>query len=66
MVGEPEAADAAGTFTLVAQSPDDGAGEPVGIPVAGAIALCVAVTVLFGIWPAPVVDFAHRATLLFH
>jgi hypothetical protein len=23
------------------------------------------VTVLFGLWPAPLVDFAHQATLLF-
>jgi NADH-quinone oxidoreductase subunit N len=33
--------------------------------IASAIALCVAVTVLFGVWPAPVLDFAHRAALLF-
>ena len=31
-----------------------------------AIALCVGVTVLFGLWPAPLLDFAHKATLLFH
>jgi len=24
-----------------------------------------AVTVLFGLWPAPIVEFAHKATLLF-
>jgi len=30
-----------------------------------AIELCVGVTVLFGIWPAPVLDFAHHAGLLF-
>ena len=30
-----------------------------------AVALCVGVTVLFGLWPAPLVDFAHQATLLF-
>ncbi len=30
-----------------------------------AIALCLAVTIVFGVWPAPVVDFAHKATLLF-
>jgi NADH-quinone oxidoreductase subunit N len=29
------------------------------------IGVCVGVTVLFGIWPAPLVEFAHRATLLF-
>ncbi len=30
-----------------------------------ALALCVGVTVVFGVWPAPIVDFAHQATLLF-
>jgi NADH-quinone oxidoreductase subunit N len=30
-----------------------------------AIALCVGVTLVFGFWPAPLVDFAHHATLLF-
>ncbi|HMK64134.1 MAG TPA: NADH-quinone oxidoreductase subunit N [Acidimicrobiales bacterium] len=41
--------------------------ERVGVPVLGtlAIALCTGVTVLFGVWPAPLVDFAHQATLLF-
>jgi len=43
--------------------------EPTRIPVplgaAVAIGICVAVTVVFGIIPAPLVDFAHRATLLF-
>ena len=53
------------TLTLVAGADHDAGGEPVGASVAVAIALCVAVTVLFGIWPAPLVDFAHKATLLF-
>jgi hypothetical protein len=30
-----------------------------------AIGLCVAVTVVFGVWPAPLTDFANAATLLF-
>ena len=30
-----------------------------------AIALCVGVTVVFGIFPAPLLDFAHKAVLLF-
>ena len=30
-----------------------------------AIALCVGVTVLFGVWPQPLIDFANHATLLF-
>jgi len=39
--------------------------EPGVAPTAAvAIAVCVAVTVLFGVWPAPVLNFAHQATLL--
>jgi NADH-quinone oxidoreductase subunit N len=34
-------------------------------PAVVAIGICVAVTVVFGIIPAPLVDFAHKATLLF-
>jgi len=30
-----------------------------------AIGLCLAVTVVFGVWPAPLTDFAHAASLLF-
>ena len=30
-----------------------------------AIGTCVAFTVVFGIIPGPIVDFAHQATLLF-
>ena len=30
-----------------------------------AIGLCVAVTVVFGIFPAPLLDFANHASLLF-
>lgn len=33
--------------------------------VATGVALCVGVTVIFGIWPQPLVEFAHQATLLF-
>ena len=40
---------------------------PVPVPVLStlAIALCTGVTVLFGVWPQPLIDFAHQATLLF-
>ncbi len=34
--------------------------------VMSAIFLCVATTIFFGVWPSPLLDFAHRATLLFH
>jgi NADH-quinone oxidoreductase subunit N len=57
-------AEAAGTLTLV-EAPSDDSESSLGFPTALSIALCVAVTVLFGLWPAPVVDFAHHATLLF-
>ncbi|MGH8989844.1 MAG: proton-conducting transporter membrane subunit, partial [Acidimicrobiales bacterium] len=30
-----------------------------------AIGLCLAVTVVFGVWPGPLTSFAHHATLLF-
>jgi NADH-quinone oxidoreductase subunit N len=47
---------------------DEEAGpEPVDVPVLGAlaIAVCTGVTVLFGVWPQPLIDFANHATLLF-
>jgi NADH-quinone oxidoreductase subunit N len=41
--------------------------EAVPVPVLTglAIALCTGVTVLFGVWPQPLIDFANHATLLF-
>ena len=41
--------------------------ETVPVPAlsALAIALCTGVTVLFGVWPQPLIDFANHATLLF-
>jgi NADH-quinone oxidoreductase subunit N len=41
--------------------------RPIVMPVAARVAtgLCVGVTVLFGVWPQPLFDFAHSATLLF-
>ncbi len=54
------------------ESPEGAAptGEPPareGAPVLStlAIALCTAITVLFGVWPEPLVSFAHQATLVF-
>lgn len=40
---------------------------PVSVPVPTAVAIfiTVAFTVVFGIWPAPLVDFVRSATLLF-
>jgi formate hydrogenlyase subunit 3/multisubunit Na+/H+ antiporter MnhD subunit len=47
-----------------AATPGPGA---VRVPALGglAIALCTGVTVLFGVWPEPLIDFANHATLLF-
>jgi hypothetical protein len=39
---------------------------PVPEPAALAIGLCVGVTVVFGVFPGPLIDLAHAATLLFH
>jgi NADH-quinone oxidoreductase subunit N len=44
---------------------DDGERVPVPPLTALAIGLCVAVTVVFGVFPAPLIDLAHQATLLF-
>jgi len=71
-------ASAASTVTTIndqilledeATTGDDGEVGPerVAVPaLAGlAIALCTGVTVLFGVWPQPLIDFANHATLLF-
>ena len=41
--------------------------EPVDVPVLAAVAIgvCTGVTVLFGVWPQPLISFANHATLLF-
>ncbi len=50
-----------------AGAPDDELPEAAPVPALGAlaIALCTGVTVLFGVWPQPLIDFANHATLLF-
>jgi NADH-quinone oxidoreductase subunit N len=41
--------------------------EPVDVPVLSVVAIgvCTGVTVLFGVWPEPLISFANHATLLF-
>jgi hypothetical protein len=62
---------AAGTAVALAVAAEEVPTQPepalVAVPggVATVVATSVVVTVLFGVWPAPVVDFAHQATLLF-
>jgi NADH-quinone oxidoreductase subunit N len=67
-------AAAAGTVTTLneqillddeADVAEDGERVPVPGLSALAIALCTGVTVLFGVWPQPLIDFANHATLLF-
>ncbi len=61
----PEAeAEPAGSAAEQAED-DESAFPRVPALTAVALALCVGVTVVFGVWPAPIVDFAHKATLLF-
>ncbi len=46
---------------------DEATASPVQVPplTAVAIGLCLAVTVVLGVWPGPLTSFAHHATLLF-
>jgi NADH-quinone oxidoreductase subunit N len=50
---------------LVGEAADEDEVVRVPATVVVAVALCLGVTVVFGIIPAPVIDFAHKATLLF-
>src|SRR6202034_1605376 len=54
---------------LADEETEDEEGAPERVPVPPltglAIALCTGVTVLFGVWPQPLIDFANHATLLF-
>jgi NADH-quinone oxidoreductase subunit N len=62
-------AEPASLAVLTDEAPEgDVATRRVAVPplTAAAIALCVGFTIVFGIVPAPIVDFAHQATLLLH
>jgi NADH-quinone oxidoreductase subunit N len=48
-----------------ADAEDPAAIVKVPVTVVVVVAVCLAVTIVFGIVPAPIVDFAHKATLLF-
>jgi NADH-quinone oxidoreductase subunit N len=49
------------------EGPTPGLPDVVRVPALSGIAIwvCVGVTVLFGVWPQPLIDFANNATLLF-
>ena len=54
-----------GTVTATAAAAATPTGAPaVPASIALTVAVCAAVTVVFGVWWAPLLDFAHRATLL--
>jgi NADH-quinone oxidoreductase subunit N len=59
----PEGTDLSLLGVDISMSP----GSQVKVPVTSAVAigLCVLVTVLFGLWPAPLTQLAHQASLLF-
>ncbi len=50
--------------TAVSVLGEQGTGQPIPSGAVVAISLCVAVTVLFGVWPAPLTSFAHLARLI--
>ena len=58
------AAAATGVGTAVVEDEEIAAVPPTATAVA--ISLCVGVTVVFGLWPAPLTGFAHLAQLLIH
>jgi NADH-quinone oxidoreductase subunit N len=49
-----------------AEVSDDEAPMEIPLGVAAGITICAGFTVLFGLWPSPIIDFAHAATLLIH
>jgi NADH-quinone oxidoreductase subunit N len=68
LAARPVAGGAASESAVEAESAEvvpDADRAPVPALTAVAIGLCVAFTVVFGIFPAPLIDLAHQATLLF-
>ena len=57
---------ASGAVADVASEAADQGVIPVPLSIATAIAVCGGFTVLFGLWPSPIINFAHAATLLLH
>jgi NADH-quinone oxidoreductase subunit N len=41
-------------------------GRSIPLSIATGIAICAGFTVLFGVWPSPIINFAHAATLILH
>jgi NADH-quinone oxidoreductase subunit N len=71
LADDPEAPDGDARRSEAGETAQDAAAEGAvahaRVPslTALAVGLCVGVTVLFGVWPQPLISFAHHATLLF-
>jgi NADH-quinone oxidoreductase subunit N len=53
--------------TAADSGPVAGESQPVvPLSIATGITICAGATVLFGVWPSPIINFAHAATLLLH
>jgi NADH-quinone oxidoreductase subunit N len=68
--GDESGLEPAGVVTTL-QIPDTEDGVPadadaVPLSIATGIAICAGFTVLFGVWPSPIINFAHAATLILH
>ncbi|HWE71016.1 MAG TPA: hypothetical protein VG205_11660, partial [Acidimicrobiales bacterium] len=67
--GEADHGDSVASLTTLTEAPPETvvAERVLVVPklTTAAIGLCVAFTVVLGIIPGPIVDFAHQATLLF-
>jgi len=63
LLGDEEDVSPAADDAAEAEEEDDATRVPALTGLA--IAVCTGVTVLFGVWPQPLIDFANHATLLF-
>jgi NADH-quinone oxidoreductase subunit N len=60
----PQSAGAVATLEVTDDAPTGPGTVP--LSIATGIAICAGFTVLFGVWPSPIVNFAHAATLILH
>jgi NADH-quinone oxidoreductase subunit N len=71
LAGEAGSSSAAVAVATVQAAPAEVAAGDAGdmvvpLSIATGIAICAGFTVLFGLWPSPIIDFAHAATLILH
>jgi NADH-quinone oxidoreductase subunit N len=66
---EPVSDQSGSVATLQIPDTEDGVladARAVPLSIATGIAICAGFTVLFGVWPSPIINFAHAATLILH